>query len=393
MTLAPQRSATHLPDWAADAIGIAVVVLTLAFPDRGPAGPGPHGEAAATSIVAFVAVVGAAAALPLRRRWPIAVTVGCLLIYGATAFVGPASLGAGIAAVIAAYSMGSRRARPFSFTVGGLGALAVAVLSVTIADFGVIDPRVFQVAAAIAVSTALGDSARSRREYLRAAEERAERAERTREAEALRRVAEERLRIAQDLHDTVAHRISVISLNAGVASGALETRPDKARSALATIREASRGVLSDIGDLLRYLRDAQQAVDTPQLGLAHLPDLVASFEAAGLRVDLHTSGDTSRATAATDHVAYRILQEGLTNAHKHGSVPAARVEVTAGADSLVIEVINAVAGAGAGLPGGGLGLVGMRERAAAVRGSVWSGRDGDVYRLRAELPLGKGAIR
>jgi len=392
MTPAPQRSSTHLPDWAADAIAIAVVVLTLAVPDRGPMGPGPHGAEAATSIVAFAAVVAAAAALPLRRRWPIAVSVGCLALYGATAFVGPASLGAGIAVVIAAYSMGSRRPRRFSFTVGGIGALAVAVLSVTTADFGVVDPRVFQVAAAIAVATALGDSARSRRDYLRAAEERAERAERTREAEAHRRVAEERLRIAQDLHDTVAHRISVISLNAGVASGALEERPDKARAALATIREASRAVLGDIGDMLRYLRGTEQAVEAPQLGLASLSELVASFEAAGLRVDLHANGDLTRAAGATDRVAYRIVQEALTNAHKHGPGRSARVELTAGEDALVIEVTNPASRTGTALPGGGLGLIGMRERAAAVRGSVWSGHEDGVYRLRAELPFAKGSV-
>jgi signal transduction histidine kinase len=378
MTPAPQRSATHLPDWASDAICIAVVVLTLAFPDRGPMGPGPHDADAFVSAIALVPVVVAAAALPLRRRRPIAVTIGCLIVYGVTAFIGPASLGAGIAVVIAAYSMASRRLRRFSFAVGGLGALSVAILSVTAADFGVVDPRIFQVAAAIAVATALGDSARSRREYLRAVEERAERAERTREAEAHRLVAEERLRIAQDLHDTVAHRISVISLNAGVASGALEKRPEKARASLATIREASRGVLSDIGELLRYLRDDNNAVEAPQPGLAEL------------RVALQTTGDPSRASGAIDRVAYRVVQEGLTNAHKHGEKHSASVELDLTGDVLIIEVVNPAAASGADLPGGGLGLVGMRERVAAVRGSVSSGREGDVFRLHARLPLTKG---
>jgi signal transduction histidine kinase len=353
-------------------------------------GPGPHDADAFVSAIALVPVVVAAAALPLRRRRPIAVTIGCLIVYGVTAFIGPASLGAGIAVVIAAYSMASRRLRRFSFAVGGLGALSVAILSVTAADFGVVDPRIFQVAAAIAVATALGDSARSRREYLRAVEERAERAERTREAEAHRLVAEERLRIAQDLHDTVAHRISVISLNAGVASGALEKRPEKARASLATIREASRGVLSDIGELLRYLRDDNNAVEAPQPGLADLPELIASFEAAGLRVALQTTGDPSRASGAIDRVAYRVVQEGLTNAHKHGEKHSASVELDLTGDVLIIEVVNPAAASGADLPGGGLGLVGMRERVAAVRGSVSSGREGDVFRLHARLPLTKG---
>lgn len=393
MTLAPHRSATHLPDWAWDAICIAVVVLTLAFPDPGPMGPGPRNIDAFVSLTAFLPVVLTAAALPLRRRWPTIVTIGCLIVYAVTAFIGPASLGAGIAAVIAAYAMASRRLRRLSFTVGGLGALAVGILSVTVATFGVVELRVFQVAAAIAVATALGDSARSRREYLRAVEERAERAERTREAEAHRLVAEERLRIAQDLHDTVAHRISVISLNAGVASGALEKRPEKARASLATIREASRGVLSDIGELLRYLRDDNDAVEVPQPGLADLPELIASFEAAGLHVTLETTGDLSLVTGAIDRVAYRVVQEGLTNAHKHGRKHLATVKLKVREDSLDIDVTNPAYDDGAGLPGGGLGLVGMSERVAAVRGSVLSGREDNTFRLRARLPISKGSTR
>jgi len=379
----------NLPGWAADAIGILIVIGTLAFPGPRPMEPHPPGSAG-IPVVALIAVLLVAAALPMRRRWPVATTLWCLAIYCATALAGLASLGAGIATVIGAYSMASRRSRAASFSVGGIGAAAVAVLSITVAEFGVVDPRVFQVAAAIAVATALGDSSRSRRELLDAMTERAERAERTREAEARRRVAEERLRIAQDLHDTVAHRISVISLNAGVAAGALESRPEKARESLATIRAASRGVLSDIGELLRYLRDDERAVEAPQPGLARLAELAASFESAGLTVTTQVDGDLARATGATDLVAYRIVQEGLTNAHKHSSARAARVEIVAADEVLAIEVSNPASRAAEPLPGGGLGLVGMRERAAAVGGSVWSGRDGDVYRLRAELPLAKG---
>src|SRR5690606_16308109 len=127
----------NLPGWAADAIGILIVIGTLAFPGPRPMEPHPSGSAA-IPVLALIAVLLVAAALPMRRRWPVATTLWCLTIYCATALAGLASLGAGIATVIGAYSMASRRSRSASFSVGGIGAAAVAVLSITIAEFGVV---------------------------------------------------------------------------------------------------------------------------------------------------------------------------------------------------------------------------------------------------------------
>lgn len=380
-----------LPDWGWDVIAIIVVVGSAVFP-----GPRPPFFHSASLAVLVLPVILSAALLPFRRRWPIPIFVACSAIYCATVITGIPSVSAGIATIVAGFGVANRRTRRTALLVGGAAACVVIVLSVTDADFGVIDPRVFQIAAGIAVATALGDSTRSRREYVAAVTERAERAEQTREAEALRRVTEERLRIAQDLHDTVAHQISVISLNAGVATSALNDRPEKTREALGTIRTAARGVLSEIGELLRYLRADEETatVMSPQVGLQQLGSLVQRISAAGLEVQTKIDGDITRVTGAVDLVAYRIVQEGLANAHKHGAGHTATVTVDVGDESVQIVVVNPVSPTSSNhpeAPGGQLGLIGIRERVATVRGSVSAQSLGDYFRLAAELPLSREA--
>lgn len=379
------ESPRRLPDWALDLVAMAVVLLTGLFPV--PRLPFPE-----PSVLVWIPVtaVVAALALLLRRRLPVTALAITLLAYGATVLLHMPMLGPGIAAIIAAYTMAGRVPRGAALVGGGLAAVVVALLSLRTVPELTVDPRVFQVAAALAVAVALGDSARSRREYLAAVTERAERAERGREVEARRRVAEERLRIARDLHDTVAHRISVISLNAGVASQALESRPEKAREALGTIRSASRGVLSEISDLLTHLRSEEDpdARTRPQWGMGDLPELVARMEAAGLAVDLRVDGDLERVDGTAGQVGYRVVQEGLTNSHKHGRRRGARVRIAVGAAALRIEILNQVAPASEGdVPGDQLGLLGIRERVASAGGTVEAGLDGIDFRLLVELPI------
>ena len=306
-------------------------------------------------------------------------------------FISFSSVGVGIAASIAAFGMASHTLRRTAFAIGAAGAIVVAILSFTTTEWGVVDPRVFQVSAGIAVATALGDSSRSRREYMIAVTERARRAEETREAESLRRVAEERLRIARDLHDTVAHRISVISLNAGIAVNTLDTSPEKTQKALTTIHTAASEVLGEIGNLLQYLRtsSASDKVEAPQVGLAHLDNLIMQMNTTGLQVNLLVEGDISAVTGATDLVAYRIIQEGLTNAHKHGSNNTAEVVVSV-TDDVFVSITNPIADGEENhpqAPGERLGLVGVRERVASVRGSVTINRLHDGFQLTAHLPI------
>lgn len=203
------------------------------------------------------------------------------------------------------------------------------------------------------------------------------------------------MRIARDLHDVVAHQISVISLNAGVASSALEVRPERAREALTTIRRSSRTVLADIGGLMALLRsdDPDDVRDLrPQVGLAGLDGLVRQFREAGLDVDLDDDLERPALSPASDYVAYLVVLEGLTNAHKHGADGSARVRLQAEDDALRLVVVNQTAAQpGSVSDAGGHGLRGLRERVVAVRGDVQAGAADGAFRLEVRIPLDGGA--
>ncbi len=377
------------PDWVWDILAV-VVVMILAAPvvlQRLFIDP------SLVLLMVFAAVV-CAILLLFRREWPIVVLAGSLAILVAFVITGLSWLSAGIAVIIATFTLANRKSQRVALMAGAITTGTVAGLSVAVAHEGVFDIAVFALAAGIAIAGALGDSARSRREYLIAALERAERAEQTRDAEARRAVAEERLRIAQDLHDTVAHNISVISLNAGVASSALDTTPDRAREALGTIRVAARGVLSEIGDLLRYLRsDAEEHGEqrAPAPSLTDLNDLIATMTAGGLKVNSDITGDVGQVTSLADIVAYRVVQEGLTNALKHGSDGVVDLGINVEETTAIITIRNPVlAGGGdAGETTGGLGLTGLAERVAAIRGTIQTTNDGATFELTAHLPLAR----
>lgn len=385
----------RISPWASDLSIMLIIVASLAVP-----GPRPPFAAHVDAAVLPLAAVVAAMLMPLRRRWPLMVFSVSLAIYVFTVLIGTPALGPGIAASVAAFAVANRTFRMTAFIVGGFGAGVLAVLSFSTSGQMTLDPQVFQIAAGVAIATAFGDSARSRREYTRAVTERAERAEQTREAEARRRVAEERLRIAQDLHDTVAHRISVISLSAGVASSALSSEPDKAREALGTIRGAAREVLSEIGVLLRYLRaeEGEPAAYIPQPGINDLNALVQDMEESGLAVDLEIAGDLSMFDEMTGRVVYRVVQEGLTNAHKHGAGHTASVRITSGGEEgpVTVIVVNPVSVTDRNqpeAPRGQLGLTGLRERVSAIGGSVRAVESSDAFRLTVELPRRRKDLR
>jgi len=381
----------RLPRAAGDVI-VAVLVLMLTFaPSPGDAYQPP---APLTIGLAVVAVL----TLPLRRRWPIPVLVGVVVLFAVAAFTGALNPGLALAVAVGMFGVTNRLTR-------GAGVFATAVTVVVVVALCLIavlpdwDPRVIQYGLTTLIGAAIGDATRSRRDYITAITERAERAEQTREAEARRRVSEERLRIARDLHDAVAHQISVISLNAGVASSALASRPDRAEEALATIRSAARTVLGEIGDLMDVLR-ADESADpsaprtAPQPSLDQLDRLVQGFRDGGLDVTVRTEGDLRAAPGAPSRVAYRVVQEALTNAHKHGAEHRAHVLLTTDADALTVVVTNPVDDAvrDAAALGSRLGLTGLRERVASVRGTVETGPVPGGWRVLAKLPIPSGTI-
>ncbi|WP_323741174.1 sensor histidine kinase [Microbacterium sp. VKM Ac-2870] len=376
------------PAWIVDVVVVMFVVAAalapVPVPEMRPAGP---------FVLALVLLP--APALLFRRRWPIVVLLVCTLVYVGALMCGTVSPGAVAVMLVAMYSVARDTSRRTA-----LATVAVAVTVVVGVGLGILlatghDPRFLQVGLALALAGAVGDAARSRREYLTAIVDRARRAEQTRDAEARRRVTEERLRIARDLHDAVAHQISVISLNAGVASAALDERPEKAREALSTIRTASRDVLGQIGGMLSVLRADETAALPEQPGLARLSELVESVRVAGLDVALRDERADVAVDAlplAVDIVAYRVIQEGLTNALKHGSGARAHILLRVDDDALEVVVTNPVAHAGADtadVGSSGFGLVGLKERVGSVRGSLESGRAPGGFRLAAHLPIEK----
>ncbi|MGD3105469.1 sensor histidine kinase [Streptomyces sp. YGL11-2] len=341
----------------------------------------------------------ALACLPLlaRSRWPLQVVAATLAANIAqlalVSFPGPSPA----AAAVALYTVAVRTERRTAWRVGG-GATAV-LLAVSVIRQPSLDnlwPHL-AVLATMGLAAASGDAVRSSRRLLAAAVERAERAEHTREAEARRRVTEERLRIARELHDVVAHHITLVNAQAGVAHHLMRSDPDHAYQALERIRDTSRTALDELRTTVGLLRhgESPDAPREPAPGLAGLDALLASFRHSGLDVTLERTGHPAEPASITGLAAYRIIQEALTNTRKHAGPVAARVRLDFRTDVLRLTVEDD-GRAGTGTrpgPGAGTGhgMIGMYERAKAAGGTLTAGpRPDGGFRLHAELPLHTG---
>ncbi|MFF2993354.1 sensor histidine kinase [Streptomyces sp. NPDC057950] len=226
---------------------------------------------------------------------------------------------------------------------------------------------------------AVSELVRVRREQW--ARDRAERAQ-----AAARRADEERLRIARELHDVLAHCISVINVQAGVGLALLDSDPEQARSALTTIKEASKEALGEVRQVLATLRAPGDAPRAPAPGLDRLPELVEQAAAAGLAVEVR--GTPPKLPPGIDLAAFRIVQEALTNVVRHSGSRHARVRIEPSGDALRLRVDDDGPGTDADAGGSGHGLAGMRERAAALGGTIEAGaRDDGGFRVVAVLPL------
>jgi signal transduction histidine kinase len=291
--------------------------------------------------------------------------------------------------VIAVYTVAATTNRAVAI-IAGLSTALVLVAGVLLSTTGgVLDSDKVVLALWCGLAAAVGDAARSHREYVTAAEERARRAEQSREEETRRRLVSDRLRIARDLHDVMAHHIAVINVQAGVASHVLRTDPSGAQEALGHVRQASRTVLDELGTVVGVLRQGEDATapTEPVPGLGRVEELIEAFRGAGLRVTWRRSGEVRPLPSTVDLAAYRLLQEALTNAHKHGG-DAARIRLDFRADNLIIEVDNDAVRAMVPVPGTGFGLLGMRERVAAAGGTMHAGPRPGGFRVRAVLPAG-----
>ncbi|MET8628515.1 sensor histidine kinase [Kitasatospora sp. NPDC004669] len=353
----------------------------------------------ATGVLALIA----AAAVFLHRRHPRAVVVVTLLC---TMLLTPTSprLTPMLATplLLALYFLAVHTDRSTALRASIVTAVLLLGMSLLAGPGGPIGERISVLAWAL-LPGALGDSIRNRRAQLAEIEQRAERAERTREEEARRRVADERIRIARDLHDVVAHHIALANAQAGIAVHLMDTHPVQAREVLSHITDSTGSALQELRATVGLLRRAEEPAPLePTPGLDRLPELINTFERAGLSVRLAVEGEARPLSPGVDLTAFRILQESLTNVAKHAHGADAEVTLSYSGSRVAVSVVNgrppAIGRPRTALlpqpaPGeSGFGLIGMRERAGAVGGRLTADRRPDGgFLVLAELPLRTGA--
>lgn len=342
----------------------------------------------------WVLLVASVVPLVWRRRNPVLVLLAMVLILMPYHGFDNAHSGPMPQTFIVLYTV-AVTGRPLRTILSGAVVLAamVSVVSSIDAHQGL---ELLRISGWIIAVLFFGVDVRFYRQYVASMVERAERAERTREEEAARRVAEERLRIARDLHDLLAHSITVIGVQTSVASHILTVDPDRldreavARS-LDDIAETCREARAELRTTLQVLRAGSADGDGPLPDLAGLPGLVRAAETAGARVDLSVTAPPGRLAPATGAAAYRIVQESLTNAVRHAG-PGVRITVAVapepGGPALRVTVTDDGAGPRKGAAGPGFGIVGMRERARSTGGTLSAGpRPGGGFEVAAVLPF------
>ncbi len=324
-------------------------------------------------------------ALAFRRSAPLPVgtiTVACAVAYYAWRYPGIFAAAPALMSIYTVAVLGRRR-----LAVWLAVAMAVGVYGlIALADVDPAPDGGFTLLSGWLVAMVVfGETARNRRAYLNEVERRAAEAERTREEAALRRADEERLWIAQELHDTLTHSISVINVQASVAVQLLDHDPARSREALTAIKESGREAMRELRATLGVLRQAEP--DGPEAGLARLPRLVARAEAVGLPVRVLVVGERLDLPPDVDRAAYRIAQEAFTNVLRHAG-PASITLTTEYRPGKVVLRVEDDGESAAEVTRYGMGLIGMRERAVAAGGSLTAGpRPQGGFAVRAELPL------
>jgi signal transduction histidine kinase len=367
-------------------IGLGMLVLfavgtAITANIGGPGVPGP-------GAYAFGALFGGL--MLLRRHWPVATLLGTVVALLGYYMLSHPPIGLAVPVAAALFSAAEYgRLYWATGTAAGLLAISTAVRIGQGDDVGfVLGLELPTSAALMAAVIALGDSIRSRRAWRAELAKQARAAELEREREAAARVEHERLRIARDLHDLMAHTVSVISLHTDVAREALTDDPATAERSLAAARAACREVGRELRATLHALRDPGTE-DAPAAGLDRLGALVDTVTAAGLEVRVHTAGTPKALPAIADATAYRVIQEALSNVLRHAGATMVLIELDHCEDTLVIRVSDDGRGGQLGAAGAkGWGIVGMRERLALLGGGLEvRSRPGEGFVVEARVPV------
>jgi signal transduction histidine kinase len=372
------------------AIATTVLVGSLALLAHGSIGASRPGSRE-LDLGAVVLVAWSTVPLIAWRRFPLgvfAVTAAASVLLAGLDYPLDLLLGPTVALYLLAASREPERPWTRRTTALVIG-LFVAYLGATAAQGTVPEIELLHTGLAWAVAWFAGERTRLGRAQIAELSERALRAERDAERERRLAAAEERARIARDLHDSAGHAINVIAVRAGAARLRHHEAPDRSLHALEVIEEVARQTAAEIDLIVGALREGNAAIGAVEAppGLASLDTLIAQHAAAGLEVTVAALNARRSFGRAADQAAYRILQEALTNAARHGA-GSARIELAFGDAAVELTVTNPVPARGAPRPGGGHGLVGMRERAALLGGTLDAECSTGVFRIRARIPYG-----
>jgi signal transduction histidine kinase len=365
---------------AAAAAGVALLSSVLPFELGSP-----------RSVAAYLLVGAHTLPIAVRRRWPLAVLAWGLATGAAFAALGLNLVTLTLAILVYVYTVAARGPRAVS--LAGLAATELLLVLVWLARPRSVGDGTTLLLDGLVVAAAwwLGDGTRRRQEAVVVARQRAAELEQAREELARRAVTEERLRIARELHDVVAHSMSIIAVQSGVGVHVLDSQPEEARRALVAVEATSRQALVEMRRLLGVLRQGTEPQGSlvPAPGLAEVEALAAEVARTGVRVEVRIEGTPAELPAGLDLSAYRIVQEALTNVVRHAAPATARVVVSYAPGRLALEVVDDGPGPAADGPGrGGLGIAGMRERAALYGGTLEAGPlPGGGFRVAASLPV------
>jgi len=373
----------HSAGWRVDvlrALGLTAFVVLVTY-IAGRHQPDRH----ELNVLGFALLAAGPLALAVRHRWPAQVLVLVFLTTLAYSLLRYPQGPIWVALILALFNAIIRGHRLLGWITVAAGYVSFLWLGYLLGvEPGPPTPgAVVGLAAWLLVLVTVAEIGRTRAERMR-------QMARVRAEEARRRASEERLRIARELHDVLAHNISLINVQAGVALHLMDERPEQARTALTAIKQASKEALGELRSVLGVLRQVDETPPrAPAPSVARLEGLVSRASAAGLQVRTEVEGTPRALPAGVDLAAFRIVQEALTNVARHAGPATATIRVRYGDRDLTVQVDdNGNGAAQGGTPGGGNGIPGMRERAAALGGELEAGpRPGGGFRVLARLPL------
>ena len=342
--------------------------------------------AASTGVFGGLTLAGLLlAAAGMRRRYPVMAALSALLASAVVMLAPGTSIPVWVIAQVCIFSLALRKEGPLSVALPVLHGLTLYVAGLTVLGLAPLDPALFSLPVWTAAAASAGYALRSQKATIFALQEMVRASAAAKDSEIRRTLGEERIRIARDLHDAVAHNIAVINVHAGAAEKALATDRTRAEESLEQVRSASRTVLREMQDILLVLRSPGQPDDMgPLPSVEGIPALLDTGRDLGLVIDARVE-NLSGLDAAVEAAVYRVVQEALTNAHRHGS-GRATVILEATQNSVVLTVTNPISPR-RNSEGGGHGLIGMRERVESAGGQLRLAEAAGEFTVHVILPV------